>query len=147
MNDFDQCPTEGAIGLLALLIRSGRFAEGRLDDALASAGLTFAKWRVLDSLAKMDTPISLKCLPEQLGCVKSNVTQLIDKLEADHSVRRVPDPGDRRGTRVELTETGRTTHQQGRAALEAAVHSLFRHFTLDQQENLRSLLLHLDGAV
>jgi DNA-binding MarR family transcriptional regulator len=116
-----------------------------LDDALAAAGLTFVKWRVLDTLAKAGTPIPLKLLPEQLGCVKSNVTQLIDKLEADETVRRVPDPDDRRGTRVELTAAGHSAHQAGRIALEAATHSLFMHFERDEQESLRSLLRTLDG--
>jgi len=147
MNDFSRCPTEGAIGLLALLIRSGRFAEAQLDDALTGAGLTFVKWRVLDTLAKSGEPIPLKLLPEQLGCVKSNVTQLIDKLEADKTVRRVPDPDDRRGTRVELTDAGAAAHLAGRTALERATQALFRHFEPAEQETLRNLLRTLDGPI
>lgn len=145
MNDYSKCPTEGAIGLLAMLIKSGRCAESRLDDALAAVGLTFVKWRVLDTLAKAGEPIPLKLLPEQLGCVKSNVTQLIDKLEADQTVRRAPDPEDRRGTRVELTAAGHAVHQAGRRALEAATHALFIHFQPEEQETLRGLLFTLDG--
>ena len=46
MNEFEACPTEGVLGLLTLLIRSGRFAESSLDQALDSVGLTFVKWRI-----------------------------------------------------------------------------------------------------
>jgi DNA-binding MarR family transcriptional regulator len=146
VNDFSQCPTEGAIGLLALLIREGRAAEGRLDDALATAGLTFVQWRTLDMLVKAGEPVSLKRLPEQLGCVKSNVTQLIDKLEAEGVLKRVPDPDDRRGTRVELTGRGQESHKAGRNALESATQKLFARLSQDERETLRHYLLLLNDG-
>ena len=146
VNDFSQCPTEGAIGLLTLLIRSGRGAETRLDDALASVGLTFVKWRALDALAKStDGPVSLKCLPHILGCVKSNVTQLVDWMEAEGIARREADPEDRRGTRVALTEAGRDAHRAGREALEGATRSFFARCDRDEQESLRRLLRQLEA--
>jgi DNA-binding MarR family transcriptional regulator len=143
VNDFSQCPTEGAVGLLALLINGGRHAEARLDDALAAAGLTFMRWRALDSLLKAGEPIPLKRLPAQLGCVKSNVTQLSDRLEAEGFLRRVPDPDDRRGTRVALTESGRDAHRAGREALEASTMRLFAGLAHEDRETLRRLLAHL----
>lgn len=60
MNDFEACPTEGALGLLTLLIKSGRFAESRLDQALGSEGLTFVKWRMLDALVNAGSPLAGK---------------------------------------------------------------------------------------
>jgi DNA-binding MarR family transcriptional regulator len=146
VNDFSQCPTEGAIGLLALLIREGRSAEARLDDALATAGLTFVQWRTLDMLVKVGKPIPLKLLPEQLGCVKSNVTQLIDKLETEGVLKRVPDPDDRRGTRVQLTEHGQESHKAGRNALESATQNLFARLSQEEQETLRHYLTLLNSG-
>ena len=140
MNDFQHCPTEGAIGLLALLIKSGRLAESRLDDALAQAGLTFVKWRALDTLMKAEKPLSLKHLPSELHCVKSNVTQLVDKLEADDLVRRTADTEDRRSILVELTAHGKAAHHDGRAALESATQRLFAGIGLEDQSELRRLL-------
>jgi DNA-binding MarR family transcriptional regulator len=140
VNEFQHCPTEGAIGLLALLIKSGRLAETRLDDALAKVGLTFVKWRALDALVKAKAPIPLKLLPGELHCVKSNVTQLVDKLESEKLVRRVDDPDDRRSILVELTGEGQRAHQDGRAALEAATQQLFAAVGQDDQATLRSLL-------
>jgi DNA-binding MarR family transcriptional regulator len=143
VNDFSQCPTEGAIGLLTLLINSGRHAEARLDDALAAAGLTFMKWRALDSLLKAGEPVPLKQLPAQLGCVKSNVTQLLDRLEAEGVLRRVPDPEDRRGMRVELTDAGRAAHRAGREALESATQRLFAGLAQEDRDALRHHLARL----
>ncbi|MDR3710766.1 MAG: MarR family transcriptional regulator [Capsulimonadaceae bacterium] len=143
MNDFEQCPTEGAIGLLSLLITRGRLAEARLDGSLAAAGLTFVKWRALDALIKSETATGLTVLADKLNCVKSNVTQLVDKLEAEGIVRRVPDPGDRRGTLVELTGAGRGLHKAGRDALENATRQLFASFDEDAMASLRRLLILL----
>ncbi|HEY3268966.1 MAG TPA: MarR family transcriptional regulator [Armatimonadota bacterium] len=145
MNDFGQCPTEGAIGLLTLLIRSGRFAESRLDDDLAAAGLTFMKWRTLDVLVKAESPVSLGALADLLHCVRSNVTQLVDKLEAELVVRRIADPDDRRGTLVQLTETGCAAHATGRKALESATREVFAPFGEEDRSALRRLLVLLNG--
>ena len=140
MNDFSECPTEGAIGLLTLLIKNGRLAESRLDDALNSVDLNFVKWRTLDVLVKLDAPAAPTLLAEKLHCVKSNVTQLVDKLETDHTVRRIPDASDRRSTLVELTDHGRLLHKRGRKALESVTGTLFSGFDDADRANLRDLL-------
>lgn len=143
MNDFDQCPTEGAIGLVALLIKTGRHAEGRIDDALEAVGLTFIRWRALDTLVKADEPIGLTTLAEKLHCVKSNVTQIVDKIEADGQVRRVPAPNDRRGTLLVLTEAGYAQHRVGREALEAAMRSVLSGLDDQSRQTLHTLLFRL----
>jgi DNA-binding MarR family transcriptional regulator len=143
MNEFAACPTEGAIGLLAQLIKSGRLAESHLDCALGSVNLTFVKWRALDNLTKAESAVALKLLPEALNCVKSNITQLVDKLEGDGFVQRIADPEDRRGTLIELTGAGRDAHAAGRLALESATRQLFSGFTEEDRGVLRRLLSRL----
>jgi DNA-binding MarR family transcriptional regulator len=145
VNEFRQCPTEGAIGLLALLIKSGRLAESRLDDALASVDLTFVKWRTLDALVKAESPIPLGLLAERLSCVKSNVTQLVDKLEVEGAVQRASDREDRRSILVDLTDKGQWLHGAGRQALELATQALFHSFGDEDRAVLRQLLNALEG--
>ena len=48
-------------------------------------------------------PISLSELAEKLTCVRSNVTQLVDRLEADGLAKRADDPADRRAVRAKVT--------------------------------------------
>ena len=146
MNEFVACPTEGAIGLLALLIKSGKLAESHLDCALGSVNLTFVKWRTLDNLAKAESAVGLKLLPEALNCVKSNITQLVDKLEGEGFVHRIPDPEDRRGTLIELTKAGRDAHTAGRRALESATQQLFSEFNDEDRRVLRRLLSRLEPS-
>jgi DNA-binding MarR family transcriptional regulator len=48
-------------------------------------------------------------LAEALDSTPRNITGLVDHLERDGLVERVPDPEDRRSVRARLTEKGRTT--------------------------------------
>ena len=144
-NEFEACPTEGALGLLALLIKSGRFAESRLDEALDSAGLTFVKWRMLDAIVKAESPVSLGKLAEHLNCVKSNITQLTDRLESEGTVKRVSDPGDRRSILMDLTESGRSMHKSGLEALTRTTQTLFAVSNEEQRNVLRYLLETISG--
>jgi len=140
MNEFSQCPTDGDIGMMILLVTAGRSSESCLDSALALVGLTFTKWRTLDLLDRSSEPLSMKILVEKLGCAKSNVTPLIDKLEASGIVKRIGDPDDRRSVLVGLTDAGHALHKTGREALEVATQKLFAGYDHDDKAALRRLL-------
>ena len=85
------------------LIHAAHRVEARLDEALAGVGLSGAKIGALCVLVAEDRPMSLSELAEKLTCVRSNVTQLVDRLEADGLVKRTDDPADRRVVRAEVT--------------------------------------------
>jgi MarR family transcriptional regulator for hemolysin len=89
-----------------MLLDAGRAQFARLDEALKAVGLSAAKYKVLSQIAKSKEPVPLRLLAEEQQCVASNVTTLVDRLEADGLVRRVDDPGDRRSKRAELTPAG-----------------------------------------
>jgi DNA-binding MarR family transcriptional regulator len=95
------------------LMHAGRRLEARLEEALAGVKLSGAKHAALSFLVIQDQPISLSELAEKLTCVRSNVTQLVDRLEADGLVKRIDDPADRRAVRAEVTRLGRERHAAG----------------------------------
>jgi DNA-binding MarR family transcriptional regulator len=95
------------------LIHAGHRVEARLEEALAGVKLSGAKHAALSVLVTQDEPISLSELAEKLTCVRSNITQLVDRLEADGLVKRTDDPADRRGVRAETTRLGRERHAAG----------------------------------
>jgi len=97
------------------LIRAAHALEDKLERALDRAGLSSPKFSVLSELVTAERPLSLSDLAAKLSCVRSNMTQLVDRLEADGFVRRVDDPADRRGVRAEITEEGRARHSAGTA--------------------------------
>jgi len=88
------------------LLHAAHAIEKRLEDALEKVGLSNAKFGALTHLVEAGEPLSLSECAARMTCVRSNITQLIDRLEADGLVRRVDDPADRRGVRAMLTPLG-----------------------------------------
>ena len=114
--------------------------QDRLETALEPTGLSLAKLGALRHLAESNEPLALGQLAERIACVKSNVTQLVDRLEADQLVRRVPDPSDRRSVRAEITEQGRSRYEAGMEAMRAAEAELVGELALSDRDQLQDLL-------
>jgi DNA-binding MarR family transcriptional regulator len=95
------------------LIHAAHSIEGHFEKALATVNLSSPKFAALSVLVAQDQPLSLSELAEKLTCVRSNVTQLVDRLEADGLVKRTDDPSDRRGVLAEVTKLGRERHTAG----------------------------------
>jgi DNA-binding MarR family transcriptional regulator len=115
-------PTDDAVDSGRLMFALMHVAQGltdQLETGLGRAGLSLAKYGVLAALVKAGEPLSLSDLAARCSCVRSNMTQLIDRLEVDGLVRRVNDPDDRRTVRAALTTTGRAQEHAGGLELQA----------------------------
>jgi DNA-binding MarR family transcriptional regulator len=132
--------------LAARLIVSLHAVEARLEAALEPLGLSIAKFGVLSKLVAAGEPLPLGTLAERIACVRSNVTQLVDRLEADRLVRRVSDPGDRRSIRAELTREGRALHAAALKKVEDAEREIFSDLPREQKDMLLELLGALKGT-
>jgi len=126
--------------LLVQLMQTLGSVESRLEGALAPAGLSIAKYKALAQLARSDEPLPLGELAERCACVRSNITQLVDRLEAEGLVTRVYDPEDRRCVRAQLTDEGRARHAAGVKALDAAQKALFAPLKKQQRDGLLAAL-------
>jgi DNA-binding MarR family transcriptional regulator len=104
-------------GLMLAVIRSARHIQERLETVLESVSLTPAKYQALDALVKAGSPMALSELAGSLRCVRSNITQLADRLELDGLVKRVDDASDRRAIRAVVTPLGIDRHEAGSAAI------------------------------
>jgi len=91
---------------------------------LAGVGLSLPKYSVLSELVAAGKPLSLSELATRLSCVRSNMTQLVDRLEADGLVKRVDDPSDRRAVKAMITAQGRDRQSAG-ATEVAKLHEEF----------------------
>lgn len=100
------------------LVRAAREVEARLEASMATLGLSMGKFALLGRLAMSKDPLPLSQLADCVGCVRSNVTQLVDRLEAEGLVTRVNHPTDRRSIRAALTPAGRDRHRQAARAVE-----------------------------
>ncbi|HEY4574438.1 MAG TPA: MarR family transcriptional regulator [Thermoanaerobaculia bacterium] len=105
--------------VIRLFLQTAQAIEERLEAALVEVDLSVAKYSALKQLAAADEPLSLSDMAARLVCVRSNVSQLVDRLEADGLVRRVEDPKDRRCVRAALTALGRERQAAGVQRLES----------------------------
>jgi DNA-binding MarR family transcriptional regulator len=126
-----------------VLLHTAGQVEARLEKSLAESGLTLAKFAVLDQLLAAGEPLSLSRLAERISCVKSNVTQLVDRLESDGLVQRRDDPADRRGVLATVTASGKKRHKAAVAALGVAEAAAFAALSSREREQLRRLLTGL----
>src|SRR5258708_27088691 len=88
------------------LIAAAHSVEQRVDAAMEEVGLSSAKFSALTHLVDAGEALSLGECAKRMTCVRSNITQLMDRLEAEGLVRRVDDPNDRRGVRASVTPLG-----------------------------------------
>ena len=117
MSDCSDRPATPGCALTLLLLDAARAVEARAEGALAEVGLSLAKLGALRHLVLAAEPLSLSHLAERHCCGKSNVTQLVDRLEADGFVARVADPADRRTIRATVTENGRAAYDRANIIL------------------------------
>ncbi len=133
------------VGLFAVLHASNAL-EGRVEARLGEVGLSLAKLAALRRLAEAGGSLPLGQLADRLSCVKSNVTQLVDRLEADGLVSRTSDTADRRSRLAVLTDAGRTAHARGLEIFEVAERELFGMLTDSEGDQLHALLAKITPA-
>jgi DNA-binding MarR family transcriptional regulator len=133
------------IGLLGML-HAVSGLESRVESRLAVRGLSLAKLAALHQLSLAGESLPLGQLAERLSCVKSNVTQLVDRLEADGLVTREPDPNDRRGRLAVMTAEGRAAFEEGTRLHEAAERELFASLTREEIQQLSRIMGKLGTA-
>jgi len=90
-----------AIGLAARQLRA------RMERWCEKEGLSETRLGILFMLRHAGAPVPLGALAARMRVTPRNITGLIDHLERDELVTRVPDPEDRRSILAQLTERGR----------------------------------------
>lgn len=125
-------------GLYELLHAAGA-VESYVESKLAPEGLSLAKLAALNRLADAGDSLPLGQLADRLACVKSNVTQLVDRLEADGLVTRAPDPGDRRSRLAVLTAAGKAAQARGVMVQQQAERDLFGRLSDEECRRLTEI--------
>ena len=128
------------------VIGAAHEVEGRLEGALGAIGLSLAKLNVLKALAGTDEPLPLSHLADRCCCVRSNITQLVDRLEAERLVERLPDPADRRSVRAALTPAGRERHAEAVRIVGETERQVFAGLGEEDRQALARLLGRLGSG-
>jgi DNA-binding MarR family transcriptional regulator len=134
---MDALTTE-VIGLIARIVQ--RYTK-EYEQAASSLELTSIQAKVLVAL---DEPKPMHRIAEKLGSERSNVTGIIDRLEARGLVERRPGETDRRVKYIVRTELGQELTAKFQRQLRFAADPLSSFDTADKKQ-LRDLLQRMLG--
>ncbi|MGD1927330.1 MAG: MarR family winged helix-turn-helix transcriptional regulator [Leptolyngbyaceae cyanobacterium] len=147
-SDLDAAP----MGVIGRIARITKHLDRSIQAAIAEFDLTLGEFDALATLRRSGVPYQLSPteLFKALMISSGTITHRIDQLEQAALVQRIPDPSDRRGTLITLTDKGFHLIEQ---AVEAHVINADRHIlrALDDAERdalailLRKLLLSLEA--
>jgi DNA-binding MarR family transcriptional regulator len=134
-----------AMEVFGRIFRLSRAMGDRMEKAYAPYGVSRGEFDVLATLRRSGEPYTLS--PRQLSATlmltTGGMTGRLDKLERAGLLRRSPDPHDRRGLQVTLTEEGLELIDRAVAAGLAAQTEALSHLTEDQAGQLGYLLRRL----
>jgi DNA-binding MarR family transcriptional regulator len=131
--------TQDVVGLLARIV--DRFVDS-YESAAAAQGLTTVQAKVLGAL---EEPLPMHRIAEKLNSERSNVTGIIDRLEARGLVERRPGERDRRVKNIVATPEGAELARSFQRALGFAADPLGA-LDADDRVRLRDLLARMVGA-
>ena len=116
-------PTKSAqrVRLLRLLIATAAVLRGRLDRALAPAGITSQQAAMLQLIEAQAEGPTISFVAQAMGMTHQNVKQIALALERKGFLQIATDPADRRARRLLLTEHHYSFWQQRNAGDFASV--------------------------
>jgi DNA-binding MarR family transcriptional regulator len=126
----------------ALLARATRRVIEEERPLLAEHGLSMWAYIVISSLARAAAQTQL-ALAQSIGYDKTRLITLLDALEAEGLLSRVPDPEDRRARIVTLTRDGRARHAAARRSIQRMERRLLADLEPAERATLRRALAEL----
>lgn len=89
--------------LAITMMRISRAWRTRMDGRLAGLGLTQGKWNTLYHLSMSEGPVMQRDLATIVGVEGPTMVRLLDGLERQGLIERIPAAHDRRGKMIRLT--------------------------------------------
>jgi DNA-binding MarR family transcriptional regulator len=148
--EMPELPLE-SLDSMALFGRVHRISQklgDRLHELRARQGLGRNEFDVLATIRRSGEPYTLS--PKEISAAmmlsSGGLTGRLDKLEAAGFVERLPDPGDRRGLKVRMTDRGREVIEDSVRIGIAAQDEALSVLTAEERERLGALLKKLHAG-
>jgi DNA-binding MarR family transcriptional regulator len=138
-----------SLQVTARLSRVGAHLAKRQETVFGRFGLGRGEVGALGALRISGAPYRLSPTHLARGLMLSSagVTSRIDKLERRGLVRRLPDPNDRRGVLIELTDEGAEVADAAVAALAISDRQLLARLDPEEIAQLEAILRKLLGGL
>lgn len=121
-----------------------RLSEQLERRILRECGLTMQQFRALTTLSRTPAGLRMNGLAQAMNMSKSGLTRLVDRLEAQGWVTRIPADDDRRAVRTAITADGeRVLATAMPMYLQALRETLYSALSPTEAEELSALLRRL----
>lgn len=145
LQDWDAEAASG-MAVFTAILRSYQLLAAEVDRVMQRHELTFGRYEVLTWLATdPESSLALSWISKTLRIPPATVTNLIDRLEQDKLVRRVPHPSDARTTLALITPRGRKAAKEATADLNTSVYEQVG-LSEEQRHQLTDLLAELRAS-
>lgn len=136
--DLDVSP----MGIIGRMGRLSKHLERAIQETFSNFGLNVGEFDVLATLRRSGQPYQLTPteLFNSLMVSSGTMTHRIDRLEQADLVQRIPDPSDRRGTLIQLTNKGFNVIEKAVEAHVANEHRLLVVLDKAERKDLAQLL-------
>ena len=113
-----------------------------MDAYFQKMGISQARFKMMLNLLynNEEEGLSPALLAESLGVKRATITGLLDTLENDQWIERRPDPNDRRGLLIKITEAGKKKLDSVLPMHYARITMAMSHLTAKEQEDLKLLI-------
>jgi DNA-binding MarR family transcriptional regulator len=137
-----------SIGIVERLVRASRHVHRELESSLRYFGLDPSGFDVLAALKRQEPAhvMSPTALRRTVAITSGAMTSKIDRLERLGLVSRAPDPHDRRGVQVVLTQAGMDLVDRAISSRLQLASDLVSQLSQEEQVTVASLLDKLSGA-
>lgn len=124
------------------VVRLASIFQRRFGEAFADLDLSEGDYGVLVALRRSGDPFELT--PTELARARmmtsGGMTAVLDRLDRRALLERLPNPADRRGSIVRLTDDGRATVDRAMAVHTAVEHELISTLDAKDRDRLATLL-------
>lgn len=131
--------------LLTTISHVGNVVDEELERNLSKIGLSPTHLGALSHIYEHSEPIALSELAKNKGCVKSNITQLIDRMGKEGLVERIRSEEDRRKVLTVLTPKGKDAYLKGVKILKETEKKILSRLSGPQRKKLADLLGLISG--
>jgi len=125
------------------LVLAGRRYRALLDERLRSTGQSSARMETMAVILTAPEPRPQVDVAKRLRIEGPTLTRMLDALEKDRLVERLPDPSDRRTKQLRLTESGEETLEEIFAIADGLRTRLFEGFSEAEVDTINAFLTRL----
>jgi DNA-binding MarR family transcriptional regulator len=132
-------------GIVARIQHLEKRLKRSMEETLAEFGLDYGEWVVLGALRSAGEPYrrSAGALARVLDLTTGAMTSRLDRMQSAGLVTRVPDPNDRRGVQIEITDRGRALWEDAVGVQAAKEQLVAGALSRTEKEELNALLRRL----